>query len=170
MKWSIDGMEWNIPCTIEREAEVRSSDISGLLLNKSYFNDVIGTYMKYTVAIAVPKGMEEIYSTLYELLTNPVDGHTFILPYNDGSLTINARVTNVHDAYVRMAGDKNYWRGTKFDIIANSPTKTMDLDEIISAGLNPYPEVPEANVGDIYEYTSGGWTARNYADGDTVAY
>ena len=65
MSWSIDGNAWNYPCTIQRVAEVTPSDISGMLLDKQYFNDVLGTWMKYTVTIAVPKDREEDYTTIY---------------------------------------------------------------------------------------------------------
>ena len=55
MSFTVDGVEWNIPCTIERTAEITASEISGLLLNRNYFNDVLGTYMRYTISIAIPK-------------------------------------------------------------------------------------------------------------------
>jgi hypothetical protein len=35
----LDGMSWDIPCDIERIAEMKASEISGMLLDKSYFND-----------------------------------------------------------------------------------------------------------------------------------
>ena len=41
MIWSIDGLEWNVPCQIERTSEMTPSEISGMLLDKSYFNDVV---------------------------------------------------------------------------------------------------------------------------------
>ena len=36
MYFSVDGMEWNFPVDIERVAEVTASEISGMLLNKTY--------------------------------------------------------------------------------------------------------------------------------------
>lgn len=167
--FTVDGIQWNIPCTIERVAEVKSSEISGMLLNKQYFNDVQGTWMKYTVTIAVPIGYMDQYSAIYEMLTAPVDGHTFVLPYNEDTITITARVEVVSDRWVKMQ-DGNHWRQTKFTAFANHPSKTNDLGTVVATGLTPLPPDPEATVGDLYEYTQAGWVQRFYVDADEVYY
>lgn len=155
--WSIDGASWDIPCTIERTAEITASEVSGMLLNKQYFNDVIGTFMQYSVSIAVPIGRESDYKYIYEMLTNPVDAHSFILPYNDAYIEITGRVQTVSDKYYRNINGTNGWRGTKFTIIANHPSKEMGLSEAIQRGLTPLPLVQHANAGDVYVYRTGAW-------------
>ncbi len=172
MSWSVDGMAWDIPCTIQRVAEVRSSDISGMMLDKTYFNDALVTWLKYTIAIAVPKGYEGEYAALYELLTDPVNYHEFNLPYNyDGSgVNIVGRVETVSDTYVRLPKGGQTWRKTTFEIISNTPTKEATLGEIRDHGLSPYPSDASATVGDIYEYTETGWIQRFYGDGDDTRY
>jgi hypothetical protein len=167
MSWSVDGFTWNIPCSIDRVSEVESSEISGMMLNRQYFNDVIGTWLRYTITIAVPRGRENDYSELYTLLTAPQSEHEFILPYNEGEIVINARVQTVSDRYVRLPGDKQTWRRTTFDIIATHPSKNPDLSQV---GLSPLPEALEPDIGDIYEYTSGGWLQRTYEDADARQY
>lgn len=157
MMFSVDGIEWDIPCTIERRAEVRSSEISGMLLNRNYFNDVLGTYMTYTVAIAIPKGKEQEYANLYEALTEPTDGHRFVFPYNQSTITITGSVNVVSDRYYRKEGSVRIWRGTKFTVTANNPSKKMTLDEVITAGMTPAPSVYDPQVGDTYTYTENGW-------------
>lgn len=170
MKWSIDGVEWEVPCTINRAAEVKASEISGLMLDRSYFNDVIGTYMRYTVAMAVPFGMLGDYAELYEMLTSPVDGHTFIFPYNGETVTMTGRVDVVSDVYVSMPNDGNHWRKTTFTITANYPTKYKTLDQIITAGRSPYPDTATAEVGSVYTYTANGWVKTTYKDADNEEY
>lgn len=170
MSWSIDGVEWEYPCTIQRVSEVSASEISGLMLNKAYFNDVIGTYLKYTVTIAVPKGHESDYTTIYELLSAPLNYHTFVLPYNESTVTINGRMQTVSDQWVRLPNNKQTWRKTTFEIIANTPTKVANGQYIQNHGLTPYPNDPKAKVGDFYEYTAGGWIQRDYSDGDVKYY
>lgn len=169
--WSVDGFVWNVPCTIERVSEVKSSDISGMLLDKTYFNDVLGTWLKYTIALAIPKGEEGEYSALYEVLSSPDDGHVFVLPYNQSQVSITARVETISDKYVRLPNNKNTWRYTKFDIIANHPSKEKDVDDVITTGLTPTPEAPSASAGDLYEYSSSGvWVQRFYDDADDTYY
>lgn len=167
--FTIDGIRWNYPCTIERAAEVTSSEVSGMMLNKTYFNDVLGTWMKYTVAIAIPIGHEADYAEVYEMLTDPVSYHTFILPYNysEEGLTINGRVQVVSDVYVRLPNGKQTWRKTKFEIVANHPSKEAELGNI---GFSPLPDTAGIEIGTVYEYTAQGWEERDYGDGDNTEY
>lgn len=153
--WSVDGSNWDIPCTIERVAEITPSEVSGMLLNKRYFNDVIGTFMKYTVAIAVPVGMESDYKYIYEILTDPVEAHTFVFPYNDSYIQITGRVETVSDKYYIGANNSNGWRGTKFDVIASHPSKELSLSQAIQRGMTDLPLVRHANNGDTYVYKNG---------------
>ena len=167
--WSIDGNNWDVPCTIERVAEVTPSEVSGMLLNKQYFNDVIGTFMKYTIAIAVPVGMESDYKYIYEVLTEPVEAHTFVFPYNDATIQITGRVETVSDKYYPGANNSNGWRGTKFTVIANHPSKELSLSQAIQRGMMPLPLVQHANAGDVYVYDSG-WQSQDVSDGNYYLY
>lgn len=169
----IDGSQWQVPCDITRVSEIRSSEISGMMLDKSYFNDVIGTFLKYDVLLAVPTTMQDSYANIYETLTAPVDAHTFVMPYNQGTIQITARVESVSDVYVYSATNKQYWRGVKFTAIANHPTKTMGLSEVITRGKSPLPEAIGLPVGSVYELKSTGWeeySAPSYEDVDEVSF
>lgn len=165
--FTIDGLTWDIPCKIERTAEITPSEISGLMLDKSYFNDVLGTYMQYTISIAVPLNMREEYAQIYEAITNPVDGHTMVLPYNNDTIEITARIANISDVYVRLADGNNYWKGIRFTAIANYPIKSMTLGEMVVTGRASFPEVTDPSEGDTYMYTHGGWVPGvTYDDSD----
>ena len=169
--FSIDGTEWNMPCKITREASLTASEISGMMLDKSYFNDVIGMFLKYTVSVVVPLGQENLYSSLYEVLTDPVDGHTFVLPYNQDMVTIAGRIEVVSDEYFRETNNHKVWRRTQFTVIANHPTKTYTLGEAIERGLTPLPSVRDVEDGAVYEYhTDTGWEEIELIDADEVAY
>lgn len=133
MSWFVDGNEWDIPCTIERTSEIQSSDISGMMLDKTYFNDVLGTYMQYNLKVAVPFGYEDEYNDLYEVLTEPVAGHDFSFPYADEPIEFNGRIQDVKDVYVRLPDGKMHWRGTSFTVIANEPSKEAQLSDVIGA-------------------------------------
>ena len=170
MSFYVDNAEIDLPCTIERIAELTASDVSGILLDKSYFNDVLGTYMKYTIAVAVPVGREGLYASLYEALSDPVDGHFFLLPYNQEYIEITGRVQTISDKYYREENGVHIWRGTKFDVIANHPSKEMSLSEVISRGLTPLPDVRFPELGDVYEYTASGWQQIDISGNDSTEY
>lgn len=168
--FSIDGIVWPYPCTIERKAEMKPSDISGELLDKTYFNDVLGTYMSYSVRIAVPLTDRDTYTQIYEAITAPVDGHSFVFPYNNGSVTITARVQDIADTYTDLHGDGVYWKGIQFTAVANHPTKEVTLAGVIERGRAPIPDVAAPAIGDLYEYTEDGWEFREFTDADAVYY
>lgn len=157
--FSVDGIEWEIPCDITRVSEIRASDISGMLLNKAMFNDVLGTYLRYDVKLVpVPSRMSDYYA-LMEVLTQPVSAHTFVMPYNGGDVTITAQVDQISDVYVRMPGGVPYWKGVTFTATSIHPTKTETLDEAIARGLPALPDVAMPEIGDTYTWTANGWEA-----------
>ena len=176
MSFSIDGLEWDVPCTIERTAEVRASEISGMMLDKNYFNDVVGLYLQYTVTLSfqIIQGSgssgEQDYYRVWKALTDPVDAHTLVMPHNGGEITVTAKVDTVKDVLVRMPGGTRYWKGIQFTATAVHPSKTYTLAQAISRGLAPLPERGEANIGEIYEYTSSGWQLVEYTNADNVSY
>ena len=155
--FTIDCLTWDVPCDITRISEMTASDISGLMLDKSYFNDVLGQYLSYTIKIAVPVNMSDVYAGIYDALTNPVDGHFLRVPYNRDMITITARIANVSDVYVRMANGGVHWKGIQFTAISNYPSKTKTRDEVVVAGRAPLPPVSNPSEGDTYTYTSSGW-------------
>ena len=168
----IDGLTWDIKCDIKRVAEIKASEISGLMLDKSYFNDVLGTYMSYEITLPAPMYLQDRYATIYELLSNPADGHVFVIPYNEGYITITARVEKIEDVYAEIPGGRwTYWKETKFTVVANYPSKALTLGETVVAGRAPLPPVSDPQIGDAYTYTAAGWVPSPvYDDADDNYY
>lgn len=123
MSFTIDNVEYKMPCSISRKAAVKSSGNSGDLLDGTYYNDVLGTYMEYDITVAVPTGMEDTYSQLYEMLTDPVSEHIVTMPYNQTTITFAARVETVSDKLYREEGTTRIWRNTSFTVTASEPQK-----------------------------------------------
>lgn len=167
----IDGILWDVPCDIERGADIKASEISGMLLDGSYFNDVLGTYLSYSVKLVVPLNRRDDFAEVYEKITEPVDGHVCVFPYNGDSITVTGRISNVKDVWVRLAGGANYWKGISFTVTANHPSKSLSLSEVITRGRAPLPDVAQPAEGATYTYTNGQWVpAQTYADADTTDY
>lgn len=159
--FTVDGLQWNIPCDITRSARIQDSEISGQLMNGHYFHDVEGTFYDYTVKLTPnPHQMGQYYS-LYEILTQPVEGHTFVFPYNGETVEVTAKVENPEDIWVRMPGGGVYWKGMQFKATANGPTKQQTLRQAIRRGLTPLPDVAVPSIGDTYTFTENGWVAVN---------
>ena len=169
--FTIDGVQYNVECSIERTAEIKTSDISGMMLDGHIFNDVLGTYFSYDVKLTMPLRNKGRYATLIEQLTEPVEGHAFVLPYNNDTLQLTGLVVDPEDVYVTLPSGFTYWEGLRFTVNANGPTKEQTLSEAIQRGLTPLPDVYDAQIGDTYTYTADGWEAvSSYPDADTTAY
>lgn len=167
----IDDIAYDVKCEVKRTANLTSSDISGLLLDKNYFNDVIGTYMSYQVTLKYPLRDQSRYAELYEALTLPVDGHRFNLPFNQGRLDITARIASVPDQWIELDGGFQYWEALQFTIVANHPSKTMALEEVVSRGRAPVPDIAAPNEGDTFVWTEGHWAkSAEYPNADVLYY
>lgn len=167
MSMTIDGLEWDALGSVKRIARMEPSEISGLMLNRSYFNDVLGTWYDYDITIAVPRNRRTDYDEIYNVLTNPVSFHSFTLPYAQGSIEITGRVEQVEDTPVPM-NNGIYWMGISFSVKSSYPSKYMSLDEVITIGMAPTPPEVEASIGDIYQYTATGWVQRFWEDVEDI--
>ena len=166
--FTIEGIQYNVECSIDREAEVKLSDISGLLLDGQIFNDVLGTYMTYDITLTMPLKNKDRYAALIEQLTEPVDGHVFVLPYNNGTIQVTGLVEDPADVWEKLPSGYTFWKGLKFTIRANHPSKQMSLGEVIQRGLTPLPDIAGVAIGDTYTYTASGWV--KVTDADATSY
>lgn len=167
---TVDRINYDFKCQIARMMEIRASEISGQMLDRSYFADIEGTYMNYEVTLEYPPRDQNSYESFLSLLNAPTGSHTFILPYDRSEITIVGRVEQISDNYVRLPGGKVFWKGTSFSILSNHPTKSLTLGEAITAGMSQPPESGAAQIGDTYTYTDSGWIPTNYIDADDIYY
>ena len=154
---SIDGADYDVKCSVSREADVRDTEISGEMLDGSIFHDIEGTYYDYEIRFLFPLWDQAKYDAIYEALTAPVDGHAFILPYGQDVVAITAKVEPVADEMIEMETGYKYWRNTRFRISANHPTKQMDLGEVLTRGRTPLPDASSVPIGTTYTMTASGW-------------
>ena len=169
--FTVDGLQWTYPCDISRQADVRASSISGLMLNGTYFNDVLGTYLRYTIKLVVPLNERAAFNPIYEKITDPVGYHTFTFPYNQTTVTITAKVESVKDVFVRLPNGGQYWKGIEFDAVSVAPTKAQTEAEAIAYGLPPLPLNIAPEVGDTYSWNGEEWVeGASYEDADDISY
>ena len=165
---SIDGVQFDIKAKLTRQADIKASDISGMMLNKSYLNDVLGTYMSFSLQFEYPLYSQSKYARLYEMLTDPVDGHQFVLPYNNSTIALTARVETLQDDLLEFDNGAKYWRNCAFAIIANHESKSMTLSQVIARGMTPLPDVDNPQIGDTYTWDGSEWD--DVPDADNISY
>lgn len=171
MKLTIDGVRYDVKCDVRRAADMTASEISGLMMDRTYFNDVIGTFLTYSLTFTYPLWDQNKYAEIFEVLSQPVDGHSFLLPYNQDTIAITARVEQVSDEEVEMESGRRYWHQTTFNIIANHTSKAMSLGKAIARGRAPLPTAAEPAIGESYTYSGSGWVPSvQYEDADDMYY
>lgn len=119
----VDGTTYNFPCDISRKARIVSSDVSGMLMDNTEYNDALATYYDYTIKIAVPITDMTDYAAFFEQVTAPVPSHTFTFPYNQGTKNIVAKVESISDRYFREVNGVQVWRSVQLNIHALKPSK-----------------------------------------------
>lgn len=148
----MDNAEYNFACSVKRRAVIVSSDNSGILLDGSYYNDVMGTYMEYDVSLAIPAGQEDAYVAFYEAITNPIPYHDFVLPYNNEMTLVRGRVANISDTYMQKnALGKVTWRNITFTVaesIAHKPANGA-----YTPVVPPNPFITAENVDEELVFT-----------------
>lgn len=169
--FQIDGLVYDVQCEITRTAEVVDSDISGKMLNRTIFHDVDGTYLTYDMRFSFPLYDQNKYTSVIEKLYEPVPSHVFVMPYNQTTITIVAKVERVSDDVLELENGTRYWRNTRFTISTNSPIKQVGLDGAISAGMPPVPDIAAPAVGDTYTWNGSEWEVYVPApDADSISY
>lgn len=161
MYFTIDGDTWYYPFDVSRSAEIRSTDVSGWMMNGRYYNDVQGTYFSYTIKMAVPLDKRDVVGIYFEKLVAPVGEHTFVFPYNQSTITLVGRVESVSDVFVRLYNDGQYWKGLQFTVVSNTPNKEISFGDYMQRGLSPLPDVSQPAEGDTWRWHNGQWEVYN---------
>lgn len=112
-----------VVANITRRAEIRDTDLSGTMLGGEYHRDIMGTYYTYQLTIAVPVTDTATYTELYQLLTQPVESHQVVLPYNQSVLEITAYIKTVTDRLYRQTLDKLTWNTIVVEFVGASPSR-----------------------------------------------
>jgi hypothetical protein len=122
----IDGTIYNFPCDISRKVRITSSDVSGMLMDRTEYNDALATYIDYTLKVAIPIDKMNEYTTFFEQLASPVDSHTFYLPYNQTYLNFKGKIDSLSDVYFREVNGVQVWRSVAINIKALEPSKKAE--------------------------------------------
>jgi hypothetical protein len=121
---TIDGTTYDVPIVdmsisyeaLDKYAE-RTSD--GKL-----HREMIGVYAKYEVTFGISNGNPSDYADLVDVLTEPTEFHTVILPTETGTETASCYFGPVRHVLYRVAGSNKYYRGLKISVIPREPTRT----------------------------------------------
>lgn len=117
----IDGTTYAVPIvSLKRRADIldkyayRSED--GVL-----HREVIGTYHNFTLQIGTIDDAD-LYETLFDVLSAPVEYHTVSLPHD--SVSFKGYFSSVQDEVHRLTEDGATYRGLSCNLTAMKPRRT----------------------------------------------
>lgn len=122
--FNIDGWVFNFPIDVSRTTDMYETEVSGMLMNLNYYHDLRASFVKYSVKLAIPRGNEQDYSRLYNLLIQPSE-HYFTLPFNQEEIEFRGIIKSVSDKLIKQVGGVNIWHNISFDIESSEPRLTV---------------------------------------------
>ena len=124
--FTIDGRSYNVTVPeggLKRSGKVLDGDNTRRSKSGRMIRDIIGTYYNYSLELDT-KGLDvAAYDRLFEALSAPVDSHVITMPYGQGTITLDAYVSNVDDVLKVMRDGRNLWGGLTFNFIAMAPQR-----------------------------------------------
>ena len=116
----IDGVSYNVAITsLKRKADILDKS-ANRTEDGELHREVIGTYYNYTLAIGVVND-EELYNTLFEVLSEPVAYHEVVLPHDN--ISFKGYFSSVQDEVVRLTETGAKFKGLTCNLIAKSPRR-----------------------------------------------
>ena len=121
----IDNQQFDVGVVnIKRKADFLDSEATQRLENGDMYRDLIGVYFNYDIKFepCTPENYED-YMNLWEKLTEPVEFHDVIVPYNNTTLAFRAYFSNVADEMMLKYKEKNYWKNLTVNFKSKAPAK-----------------------------------------------
>lgn len=123
--FTIDGVSFPTihVISLKRKFAIADGPLSGRNLHGEMIRDVIGTYYNYSLQLACDTMSREEYDNFYDLISDPVESRSIVVPYGQATLTFDAYITSGEDELTLMTENGNFWKGITCDFVAMKPKK-----------------------------------------------
>lgn len=128
--FTIDGVAYNVTVPengIRRNYAIRDGKAAGWAKSGRKRRDVQGTYFNYEIDIETSQLNYAEYDALFEVLSDPVESHTIVVPYGQTTLTYEAAIYSGGDKLRRIKGTDRLWKGLTIKFEALAPQKVPML-------------------------------------------
>lgn len=120
----IDGTYFNVPLvSVKREAKVLDKYAEREEESGDLMREIIGVYINYTMNFGTIDD-DDLYETLWDKLTEPVDFHDVTLPSTKGKYSFRCYVSSVSDEMEKIMDDTVKFKGLTCKYIAKAPWRT----------------------------------------------
>jgi hypothetical protein len=110
----IDGTDYNVEWvtgTLEQTADILNGENSGRLQGtKSMYLEYIGTFFNTSVQIRRAAACTDAeWDNLYLTLANPVNAHTVVLPFGQGTIETEIYISQVKRKFISRKYGRTLW-------------------------------------------------------------
>ena len=121
---TLDNVQYKVRVKIRslnRSFRIEESERSGAVKSGDYFRDIIGTYYDYEMEVEPDPSAPEDYDAFYEMISAPVESHSVVVPYGQGTMTYDAMVSTGDDTKRDKINGVTRWTGLKVKFSAKKP-------------------------------------------------
>jgi hypothetical protein len=121
---TIDGNTYDVPIVDMQISYEPLDKYAERTADGKLHREIIGVYAKYEVTFGISNANPSAYASLVDVLTEPEEFHTVILPTETGTVTASCYFGPVKHALYKVRGSDKYYRGLRVSIIPREPTRT----------------------------------------------
>lgn len=118
----MDGIEYNVHVmSLKRQFEVKEASQMLTMQSGDIRRDILGTYYNYTITLREKSGDVEALDALWEAISQPVEYHECVFPYNQTTITQRMYVKSGTQEIRRMYDNGTHWRDLTISFLAKAP-------------------------------------------------
>lgn len=118
----MDGIAYNVRVSnLTRKFSVQDTDRTGRTQDGEMYRDIIGTFYNYSMTVEQMDGDTEAFDQFWEAISQPVESHVCVFPYNQVTMTQRMYVTSGEQSVISRKSTRTHWGEMEVSFIAMSP-------------------------------------------------
>ena len=118
----MDGIAYNVRVSnLTRKFSVQDTDRTGRTQDGEMYRDIIGTFYNYSMTVEQMDGDVEAFDQFWEAISQPVESHVCVFPYNQVTMTQRMYVTSGEQSVISRKSTRTHWGEMEVSFIAMSP-------------------------------------------------
>lgn len=118
----MDGIAYNVRVSkMTRKFSIQDTDKTGRTQDGEMYRDIVGTFYNYSMTVEQMDEDAESFDNFWEAISQPVESHACVFPYNQSILTQRMYITSGEQDLVSKTPTKNKWGEISINYVAMSP-------------------------------------------------
>lgn len=118
----MDGIAYNVRVSkMTRKFSIQDTDETGRTQDGEMYRDIVGTFYNYAMTVEQKDGDADSFDSFWEAISQPVESHVCVFPYNQSVLTQRMYITSGEQELVSRTPSRTKWGEISISYIAMSP-------------------------------------------------